>query len=437
MKKNILASFSVLALLLCGIPLVNKEPAVEAHAVSTTRLYVVINADIVARAPAYKLYNGASDVVLTLLSTEDTRHTGDIYTYFTDSPGTGWKTLKNNGGDSINLYNIDPAGYGSTWDTITFNSPISNWSTPASVVKSIYTPPVVGEQYDVSLYNGASLVATQTASEGVAYTPQPVTVNDYIFEGWYVDSALTTAYVPTVLTADTSLYGKFTAIDLDKSTRLYIASNYTWWYDGGARIDIYFWKNGVTAQVLTMRKEVGNLHSVVLPNASYTKIKLERKNPVSPYNVWNATGDITVNLTTYPVIKLNGNLDGGYTGPMAVTDFSNTAPDIAYLKTEVPLLTCTNYDEANGLLGAYNRLGDNELEIIDALTTPSHDEVPLTYKSKIDYYVSYAATQAPASPRASLIAKTNGSFALTMMLGLSSFATVAFYLIKKKKTISE
>lgn len=437
MKKNILTFFSVLALLLCGIPLVNKEPAVEAHAVSTTRLYVVINDDIVAQAPAYKLYNGSSDVNLTLLSTVDSRHTGDIYTYFTDSPGTGWKTFKNNGGKSINLYNIDPAGYGSTWDTITFNSPISNWSTAASVVKSIYTPPVVGEQYDVSLYNGATLVATQTASEGVTYTPQPVTVNDYIFEGWYVDATLTTAYVPTVLTADTSLYGKFTAIDLNKSTRIYIASNYSWWYDGGARIDIYFWKDGVTAQVLTMRKEVGNLHSVVLPNASYTKIKLERKNPVSPYNVWNATGDITVNLTTYPVIKLNGDLNGGYTGPMAVTDFSNTAPDIAYLKTEVQLLTCTNYNQANDLLGAYNRLGDNELEIIDALTTPSHDEVPLTYKSKIDYYVSYAATQAPASPRASLIAKANGSFALTMMLGLSSFATVAFYLIKKKKTISE
>lgn len=434
MKKNILTFFSVLALLLCGISLVNKEPAVEAHAVSTTRLYVVINDDIVARAQKYKLYNGSSDVNLTLLSTVDSRHTGDIYTYFTDSPGTGWKTFKNDGGNSINLYNIDPAGYGTSWDTITFNSPISNWSAVASVVKSIYTPPVVGEQYDVSLYNGATLVATQTASEGVAYTPQPVTVNDYIFEGWYVDAALTTAYVPTVLTADTNLYGKFTAIDLNKSTRIYIASNYSWWYDGGARIDIYFWKNGVTAQVLTMRKEVGNLHSVVLPNASYTKIKLERKNPVSPYNVWNATGDITVNLTTYPVIKLNGDLNGGYTGPMAVTDISNTAPDISYLKTEVPLLTCTNYNQANDLLGAYNRLGDNELEIIDALTTPSHDEVPLTYKSKIDYYVSYAATQSPASPRASLITTIENPMMPMIIIGLLGLLTIGGYTFVVKKT---
>ncbi len=436
MRKKFVAFYSVLAFLLCGIPLVNKEPAVEAHAVSNTRLYVVINDDIVKRAPAYKLYNGAKDVDLTLLSDVDSRHNGDIYTYFTDVPGTGWKTLKNNGGDLINLYNIDPAGYGDSWDTITFNSPIENWSTPASVVKSIYNPPVVGEQYDVSLYNGATLVATQTAYEGVTYTPQPVTVNDYIFEGWYVDATLTTAYVPTVLTADTSLYGKFTAIDLDKSTRLYIASNYSWWYDDDARIDIYFWKNGVTAQVLTMRKEVGNLHSVVLPNASYTKIKLERKNPVSPYNVWNATGDITVNLTTYPVIKLNGDLNGGYTGPMAVTDFSNTAPDIAYLKIEVPLLTCTNYNQANDLLEAYNRLGDNERELIDALTTPSHDDVSLTYKAKIDYYVSYASSKIPVTQRAETFVKSHNSVALLTMLGLATLAISAFYLAKKKKFIS-
>lgn len=439
MKKKFAVSFSVLALLLCGIPLVNKEPAVEAHAVSTTRLYVVINDDIVARAPAYKLYNGSSDVDLALLSTVDSRHNGDIYTYFTDSPGTGWKTLKNNGGQSINLYNIDPTGYGSNWDTITFNSPISesDWSTTASVVKSIYTPPVVGEQYDVSLYNGATLLGTQTAYEGIVFTPSAIAVSGYDFKGWFTDAELTIPYVPSVLTGATSLYGKY-EVRVATTTRIFLTSTNAWWYNASALTKIYYWVHNVTtAQVQTMTKETINLHSVILPDNNFNRIKLERVNPSNPTDVWNATGDITVNLAVHPVIKLTGALDGnGWTGPLTPSDFVNDSPYIAALKSGVPALSCSNYANADTLLATYNGLAENEKSIIDNLHVTADGDVEMSYIDVINYYVSYAASQASGSLRASTFIKSNNSISLLTVLGLGTLAISAFYLAKKKKSIS-
>ncbi len=429
MKKKIAAFFSALTLLFSGALFVSKEPEIKAEAVSATRLYITLNDSILARAPAFKLYTGSADVDLIKLPE------GDIYTYYTDAAITNWMTLKNNGGSSINLYGISNSGVKSTWDHIVFDpAPITNWSASAKYTTSVFVPP--GVQYTVTLYNGETVIGTQTAYEGIAFTPKNVTVTGHIFEGWYTDPLFTSPYTPTVLTANTNLYGKYSPIDLNRSIRIYIASDYSWWYDSNARIDLFYWKTGVTAQVITMRKEVGNLHSAVIPNASFTHIKLERKNPVSPFNVWNATGDITINLLAHDVIKFSGPLDNGYTGPLTVTDFSDTAPDISYLKTEVPLLSCSNYTEANDLLEAYNRLGDNERELIDALRTPSHDDVPLTYKAKIDYYVSFASSKIPVAPRAGAFVKPHNSVVLFTVLGLATLAISAFYLAKKKKSIS-
>lgn len=415
-----------------GVALLPKAPPVEAKAVSSTRLYVKINDSIIARASAYKLYTGSADVDLIKLSPSDN------YMYYTDAAITNTMTFKNNGGNSINLYDIFHSGVRSTWDLIDFGTgTITNWSTPATVTKSVYVPP--GVQYTVSLYNGATLLGTQTAYEGTQFTPTNIPVNDYAFGGWYTDAALTVAYTPTVLTANTSLYGKYTPIDLNYTIRLYVESTNSWWYNASAAMAIYYWKTGVSAQVQTMRREVGNLHSVILPNASFTHIKLERRNPASPFNAWNATGDIAVNLGSFNVIKLSGALDNNYTGPMTATDFSNTAPDIAYLKTEVPLLSCTNYGNANTLLEAYNRLGNNELSLINALTVNSHDETPiaLSYKSVIDYYAAYQNVKNPPGPSQIFQTSTRNNIALFSLLGLSIFALSSYYFIKKKKYLTD
>ncbi|HOJ45219.1 MAG TPA: hypothetical protein PK340_04245 [Bacilli bacterium] len=438
MKKGIkllLGLSTLFGIGLAGVGFDITEP-VATEAVSSTRLYIVVNQSIKDRAPAYKLYTGSADVNLSLMSTIDSRHTGDVFTYYTDATITNWMTFKNNGGESINLYNISNVGCKSTWDTITFTGTISNWNAAATYSTSVYTPPVVGETYDVSLYNGVTLIGTQTAYEDVTFTPSNITVTDHTFHGWYTDSSLTTPYTPTVLTGATSLYGDYRPIDLNRSIRIYIESTNSWWYDASARIDIFYWKSGVTASVQTMRKEVGNLHSVVLENATFTHIKLERKNP-STGDLWNSTGDIPVNLLAHNVVKFSGPLNNGYTGAFTVTDFANTAPDVAYLKTQVPLLTCSNYSEADTLLGAYNRLGDNELEIIDALTVKSFDDQDLGYKLVIDYYVGWKAANATPPGLLNVVARSDDDNSMLLItIGALAISMFGYFIILRKRKIA-
>lgn len=233
--------FMLFALLMTGTALIGKAEPKAVEAVSNTRLYIVVNQSIKDRATNYILYTGSANVSLNLLSTVDSRHTGDVFTYYTDAAITNWMTLKNSGGNSINLYNISNVGCKSTWDTITFTGTITNWDTSATYSTSVYTPPVV-EEYDISLYNGETLITTQIAYENVPFNPQTAPIPNYTLEGFYTDIDLTIPYVPSVFTGDGSLYAKYIANDY---TRIYIESTNTWWYNSSARIDIYFWKNGV------------------------------------------------------------------------------------------------------------------------------------------------------------------------------------------------
>lgn len=239
------------------------------------------------------------------------------------------------------------------------------------------------------------------------------------------------------MTEDISLYGKYEPINMSRSIRLYVESTNTWWYNSEANTAISYWKSGVDPVYVTMRREIGNLHSIILDNASYTHIKLYQTDPISG-SAWVTTGDIPVNLIAFDVIKFSGPLNGGWTGPLTATDFSNTAPDISYLKTEVPLLTCSNYSQSGDLLSAYNRLGDNELEIIDALTVKSHDNIDLTYVDVINYYNGYRLSLAPQSPfnPETILASDKDLSILYFALAFGSLATFFYILLKRKKSLA-
>jgi hypothetical protein len=120
-----------------------------------------------------------------------------------------------------------------------------------------------------------------------------------------------------------------------------------------------------------------------------------------------------------------------------VTDFANTAPDVAYLKTQVPLLTCSNYSEADTLLGAYNRLGDNELEIIDALTVKSYDDQDLGYKLVIDYYVGWKAANATPPGLLNVVARSDDSdLMLLITIGALAISMFGYFIILRKRKVA-
>ena len=120
-----------------------------------------------------------------------------------------------------------------------------------------------------------------------------------------------------------------------------------------------------------------------------------------------------------------------------MTDFANTAPDVAYLKEQVPLLTCSNYSTSGDLLSAYNRLGDNELEVIDALTEKSHDNIDLSYSSVINYYNGYRLSLAPQNPfnPQTIVEKTDMNIVYFTM-GFGSISILLYFFLKKKKALA-
>lgn len=68
---------------------------------------------------------------------------------------------------------------------------------------------------EYGVYDGTkndTAIGTETAYEGQAFTPTDVLKTGYSLDGWYTDAACTTAYVSTALSADTTLYAKYTSL---------------------------------------------------------------------------------------------------------------------------------------------------------------------------------------------------------------------------------
>jgi len=434
--RKLFKGFSIisaaLAMLFPGSLLLRQSDPVEAQAVSATRLYLVLNDSILARAPAFQIWTGSANANLSLLSTVDSRHAGDVYTYYTDAAITNVMTLKNVGGSSINLYNISNSGCRSTWDKITFTTAVTNWNGAATYSTSVYTAPIVGEQYTVTLHNGGTVIGTQTAYENVTFSPTAGSVSGYRFQGWYTDTALTTPYTPRILTGAYDLYGKFVEIDVVGSYRIFIESTNAWWYNSTPRIDIEFWKDSGTHTTLTMVKETGNLHSVILPNCTFNFMKLYRKDPSTGSN-WNVTGNIPMNNTEYNVSKLTGPLDTNYASSLTTTEFASSDPYLTSLQSGVPALGCSNFFAADSLMATYQGLANNEKTIIDALRITAGSE-SLTYQSVLSYYVGWKASQTPALPSFVMYLR-EGSNSLIFVLFIAFvgfFSAFAFFLRKKK-----
>ncbi len=427
--KLLLAALSAMALSVPVSALVQQADPIETHAVSTTRLYIVVTDELKTRSPGgFQLHTGSATVTLSLLTP------GDNYTYYTDSPINNAMTFKNSGGSTINLYNIAKTNYGITWDMFTFKPNIAatlpsfDGGGETFVTKSVYVPS--GVSHTVSLYNGENVIGTQSSYESTAFVPTPIVLSGYRFINWYSDSGLTTLYSATIFMADASIYGKYIALDMVGSFRLFVSSSYSWWYDASARIDIEFWKDSGTHSTLTMFKETGSLHSVILPNRDFNKMILIRKDPATG-SAWNTTGTIPVDSSTYDIMKLTGALANGFTGPMTSVDFTSSDPYVSSLTSGVPALSCSNYSNADTLMATYNGLAANEKTYIDGLRTGAES---LTYSTVLNYYVGWKSHNTPASPSIFAGSASQTSMELPLIIGLCLFALTILYFFRQKRS---
>jgi uncharacterized repeat protein (TIGR02543 family) len=93
------------------------------------------------------------------------------------------------------------------------NRAIDNWAyLPTDVASNLSV--AGGPHYVVNfISNGGAAVAQQKVAPGGVATDETTDRYDYIFEGWYVDAALTTPYdFSTLINSDITLYAKWTAV---------------------------------------------------------------------------------------------------------------------------------------------------------------------------------------------------------------------------------
>ena len=68
------------------------------------------------------------------------------------------------------------------------------------------------DSYTVTLMDGDSVITTMEKDKATHLdAPQAPTKDGYTFEGWYTDEALTVPYNPDLLSANLTLYAKFSA----------------------------------------------------------------------------------------------------------------------------------------------------------------------------------------------------------------------------------
>lgn len=226
MKKKLMGLGLVLSLGLAGAVLaVSFNPVVATHAVDSDdgHTWGLIGSfsgnswsSDVATSSAYNATTGTKTITygiqegttfkiradsawtVTLNSTILTQGRTGGNTYFEDD-GTTDKNLKVKSGCSGqytftlqgNLYNYEDKSYGVT------------------VAYSAATSYTVVEMAKMDSAEPVSL-ASETALSTQAFTPTRIAKKNYVFGGWYTDAACTSAYTATILSADTTLYAKYT-----------------------------------------------------------------------------------------------------------------------------------------------------------------------------------------------------------------------------------
>jgi hypothetical protein len=105
----------------------------------------------------------------------------------------------------------------------------------------------------VTKYLGTEVIDKEMAVDGLTYEPCYIRRANHRFAGWFTDPELTIAYVPGLLTADLTLYGKYvesqdtTLIFYDPNHTLSSGDVYLYSWDGDGREGNGSWPGAATA----------------------------------------------------------------------------------------------------------------------------------------------------------------------------------------------
>lgn len=223
--------------------------------------------------------------------------------------------------------------------TFTVRIQVDKTVSPAKVYLNFTT----SVSHNISLYNGTSLIGTQLAYEGANFSPIPVALAGFRFEGWYNDASFTSAYTPTAFTANASLYGRYITAS---AMRLYYFPGLDWNNWAGARIYGYHVISGTVTNDFTdtgadMTRDVTSSFYYIDLTAdqipSYVKF-CEKNNEGNKTTdlVWNASN----NFFVYQTATWSSLTDDQFQAYNAATSFlSSTASACSTLSVDSTLWT--------------------------------------------------------------------------------------------------
>jgi hypothetical protein len=123
--------------------------------------------------------------------------------------------------DSTSDKNIVCSTAGRYKVTYTYTAPATSGASGTGEITSIEA--IDSTSYAISEYRvvdgtvGASVYKTEYSYADQDFTPTDEIYHGYVFGGWFTDSACTTQYVATGLSAATNLYAKYTSFSTDSS----------------------------------------------------------------------------------------------------------------------------------------------------------------------------------------------------------------------------
>lgn len=311
--------------------------------------------------------------------------------------------------------------------------------------------PVDAAEYEVTLMYGDTVLYVDTGLEGATYNAPWQFVEDHTLEGWYLDPAFETPYVPSPLTGDLTLYGKYAELPADADYWVYLET----WNDNPLKY-VYYWS---TYNKTPWGSEEYVMEPVPLAYETESWITVYRIKIKAEYGATNILfhnnrGEQTIDLVldgsalyTHSGDKdTKGNylaekVDAGDAKSQAI-DFLNYWSTIridndvydgkTYDNSICYLLTDT--EAWNELNGRYTALSEDSKGLVDPVTDVEGWTVGQTME-----YLTNAHSEPAAGPAASVFFSepenvagiTAGALVLVSVLGFS-----VFYFVRRRKHAS-